>query len=259
MKVGGNMKVIGMKKIPRGKYKLSMDDGSDLILYEDVVINNVILIGKNIDSVLREQLMKDNYKATPYQQALGYIDTRMRSKEEIKNYLLKKGYEEDLVWDTVDKLEKNGFINDTAFAKAYLSDKLNLSNDGINKIKKSLSNYGVSDNIIEEISANVNLEEQDDRIEKLINRQLRLNKKYTGNMLKNRILNYLVNLGYDTNTILDHLNSQSFKGNSDIEKEYQKLYKKYSPKYTGYKLEMTIKQHLYQKGYDAGEIDKIVK
>jgi SOS response regulatory protein OraA/RecX len=59
--------------------------------------------------------------------------------------------------------------------------------------------------------------------------------------------------------VLDHLNAQSFKDNSNIEKEYQKLYKKYANKYSGYKLDMTIKQHLYQKGYDATDIEKIIK
>lgn len=253
------MKVIGMKKMPKGRYKLTMDDSSDLILYEEVVINNVILIGKTIDKDLKDKIMLDNYRATPYQQALSYIDSRMRSREEIRNLLTKKGYEYDLIDDTISRLEKDGYINDEAFAKAYIRDKLTLSNDGINKIKRSLSNYGVSDNIIDNISISVDEEELHERVEKLIAKQLRLNKKYTGNMLKNRILNYLVNLGYDSGMILDHLNSQSFKDNSNIEKEYQKLYKKYANKYSGYKLDMTIKQHLYQKGYDASDIEKITK
>lgn len=248
-----------MKKMPKGRYKLVMDDGSDLVLYEEVIIKNVILIGKTIDKELRDKIMLDNYRATPYQQALSYIDTRMRSREEIRNFLNKKGYEYDLIDNTIVKLENDGFIDDAAFAKAYLSDKLTLSNDGINKIKRALNNYGVSDAIIDNLSVEVDEEEINDRIEKLIAKQLRLNKKYTGNMLKNRILNYLVNLGYDSAMVLDHLNAQSFKDNSNIEKEYQKLYKKYANKYSGYKLDMTIKQHLYQKGYDATNIEKIIK
>ena len=40
-------------------------------------------------------------------------------------------------------------------------------------------------------------------------------------------------------------------------KEIQKLYKKYANKYTGYKLDMTIKQKLYQKGYSQEDIESI--
>lgn len=243
----------------KGKYKIMLDNGNDLTLYEKIIINNVLLTGKEIDKELEQKIIEDNYKVTPYYQALQYINVRMRSREEIENYLLKKGHDEALVNKTLEHLEKEGYINDKAFAMAYTSDKLNLSNDGINKIKKALNNYNISTEIIDQTLSKVDNQEISDRLDKLIAKQLKVKTKYTGNMLKNKILNHLVNLGYDSNKVLEKLNCYNFKGKGNINKDYQQLYKKYTKKYSGYKLDMTIKQHLYQKGYDSSDIEAIIK
>ncbi len=246
-----------IKKMPKGKYKLTFDNEDSLILYEDIIIKNVLLKGKTIDNDLYTKITNDNYKEGAYQQSLNYISIKMRSEEEIKNYLLKKEYEDNLIEETITRLKKDGFIDDYAFAIAYVNDRLNLSNDGINKIKRMLVNYNIDEDIIDKVISNVSSNVLIDKINNLISKQIRLNTKYTGNILKGRILNYLINLGYDTNFILEQLESYDFDKRADIEREYQKLYKKYANKYTGYKLDMTIKQKLYQKGYCQEDIESI--
>lgn len=251
------MKIEHIRKLPKGKYKLTFDNGDIITLYEDVIINHVLLIGKSITTDLYSKIMEDNYKEGAYQQALQHIDTRMRSEEEIRNYLLKKEYENALIETTIIKLNNNGYINDCAFATAYVNDRLSLSNDGTNKIRKALLNYGVDEGTVHEALSNIQVDDLKDKITRLIAKQLRLNTKYTGNILKGRILNYLINLGYDSNLVLEILGNYDFDRNGDIQKEYQKLYKKYANKYTGYKLDMTIKQKLYQKGYSEEELNNI--
>jgi len=253
------VKVLKIKKMSKGKYKVTFDNNSNLVLYEEVIINNLILAGKNVDSKLLEKINSDNYKATPYHLALDYINVRMRSREEIRKHLANKKFDESLIDEVIVKLEREGYINDLAFAKAYVNDRLNLSNDGVGKIETALNSFKINDNIIKEVLVNVDEHLISDKLDKLITKQKKLKSKYTGNMLKNKILNYLINLGYDRNMVLEKLNNHNFRSNTNIEKEYQKLYKKYSKKYSGYKLDMTIKQHLYQKGYDTSDLNNIEK
>jgi regulatory protein len=251
------MKITKIKKISGGRYKLTLDDSKELVLYEDVIVKNILLLGKEIDSKLLNEINGDNLKSTIYNQALNYIDIRRRSREEIYNYLVKKNYDIDEIDRAIKRLEEENYINDYDFTVAYVNDKLNMSNDGINKIKKSLSNFKIEENIIDQVLSKIDLSSQDDKISKLIDKQTRLNNKYTGNMLKGKILNYLINLGYDRDIVLEKLESIDFNNKKDIQKEYQKLYKKYSNKYSGYKLDMTIKQKLYQKGYSEIDLDTL--
>jgi regulatory protein len=249
------MKITKIKKISGGRYKLTLDDSKELVLYEDVIVKNILLLGKEIDSKLLNEINEDNLKSTIYNQALNYIDIRRRSREEIYNYLVKKNYDIDEIDRAIKRLEEENYINDYDLAVAYVNDKLNMSNDGINKIRKSLSNFKIEEKIIDEVISKVDLSFQNDKIDKLIDKQIRINNKYTGNVLKSKILNYMINLGYDREVVIGKLESISFNNKSGIQKEYQKLYKKYSTKYSGYKLDMTIKQKLYQKGYDTDNMN----
>ncbi len=249
------MKIISMKKLSGNKYKLVFDNKMELTLYEEVIINNVLLIGKYIDDDLMDKIKIENQKATIYNQSLNYIEVRRRSEEEIRSYLIKKSYNNQEIEECINRLKKDNLINDYDFTIAYINDKLNMSNDGINKIRKNLINFNISENIIDEALSKIDLTNQDEKIDKLIDKQIRLNSKYAGNILKNRILNYMINLGYDRDIIIEKIENMNFDAKSDINKEYQKLYKKYSNKYSGYKLEMVIKQKLYQKGYDINNLN----
>ena len=57
-----------------------------------------------------------------------------------------------------------------------------------------------------------------------------------------------INKGYSKEEILKILDNKDLTNDDLYEKEYKKLYNKYSKKYSGDELEYFIKQKLYQKG-----------
>ena len=95
-----------------------------------------------------------------------------------------------------------------------------------------------------------------EKINKLISKSIKNNKKYSGNMLKNKINYNLISLGYDKNMIIEELNNYVFK-NNDILKNYQKLYNKYKSKYDGEKLNYIIINKLLAKGYTYDDINNV--
>mgnify|MGYP002621157018 CR=1 FL=1 len=81
------MRILKFKKQSKDKYKLYLDDNSDITLYEDVIIKNNLLITKEISDELLEALKKQNNDIYAYTLALGYISVKMRSIKEINDYL----------------------------------------------------------------------------------------------------------------------------------------------------------------------------
>ena len=56
-------------------------------------------------------------------------------------------------------------------------------------------------------------------------------------------------LGYDISLINSEISNYSFENDKELaKKEYDKLYRKYSKKYSGKELELKIKEKLYLKG-----------
>ena len=146
------------------------------------------------------------------------------------------------------KLKQNGFINVKLYVISFISDKVRLSNYGPNKIRNELSNLNINSDLIEEELSNYPKDEILNNLEKLIDKKIRSNKNYGENILKQKIISEFLNKGYYKEDILNILDNKNLSNDDLYDKEYKKLYTKYSKKYSGEQLEYFIKQKLYQKG-----------
>ena len=207
---GGNMKIEKYKKIKDNKYKIYLSNNTTIDVYDEVIIKNNLLYKKDIDEVDLNKIEKENIYQDIYNTAVKYIMVRLRSVNELRNYLLKKKYELDIVESIIIKLEKNGYLNDLIFTKAFINDKLNFTTMGKYKIKNELIKLKISPEIIENSLEEISEDKWIEKIDKLVSKYLKSNKKYSGNILRNKLYTYLVNLGHDTNLVIKSLNNYDF-------------------------------------------------
>ncbi len=243
------MKIVKYKKGRNGKYCITLDNNSEIILYEEVILKYNLLIKKQIDEKELLEIDKYNQECDVYYVALSSLKNRYKSIYEMKEYLKKKEYPDDLVDKAVYKLIEQGYLNDRSFAKSYISTQMLLSNKGPYKIRKELSDKKIDEMIIEDEIAVFSKTDELERIEKLIGKMLKTNKTRGGVVLKQKLANDLKNLGYSVELIMDSLNKKEIGVDKNIvQKEKDKLYRKLSRKYSGKELEMKLKEKLYQKG-----------
>ena len=69
---------------------------------------------------------------------------RMRGRQEIVKRLTGAGYLPEHAEEAVEMLARNGFIDDAAFARAFIMDKMNLSGHGEVRIRRELRELGVA-------------------------------------------------------------------------------------------------------------------
>lgn len=207
---GGNMKIEKYKKIKDNKYKIYLSNNTTIDVYDEVIIKNNLLYKKDIDEVDLNKIENENIYQDIYNTAVKYIMVRLRSVNELRNYLLKKNYELDIVESIIIKLEKNGYLNDLIFTKAFINDKLNFTTMGKYKIKNELIKLKISPEIIENSLEEISEDKWIEKIDKLVSKYLKSNKKYSGNILRNKLYTYLVNLGHDTNLVIKSLNNYDF-------------------------------------------------
>ena len=247
------MKIIKYTKLSSGKYKLQLEDNNSLILYEDIILNNNLLLTKEIDDLNKIKQDNDEYKI--YELAKKYINRKYVSKKELYKYLMNKKYESKLINKVIKDLEEKNILNEKNYVKAYINDKINFTNDGPNKIKKDLLKNGIDEELIDnnmEIDFNIVY----DKLNKLIDKKILSIKNYSGNVLKQKLIMYFINLGYDRRMIEEILLNKNLINNDDGIKEYNKLYNKYKNKYNFFELENILRQKLYLKGFSYDEIKK---
>lgn len=253
------MKIDKIKKMNSGKYKIILEDSSEITTYDEVILKHNLLYNKNIDKSDLDVLNGDTSYYDIYYKCVKYISKKLRSEKEIAKYLEKMNIDIKLKDCVIKELRKVGLINDKNFASSYVSDRFYLSSDGPNKIKKDLVEYGISDELIEDAMGGVELELVKEKVTKIINKKIKVNHKYSSFMLQKKITNDLLNLGYSIDMINTCYSSLSVDDSANLEQEFEKCYRKLSNRLAGDTLFLKIKQKLYQKGYSLADIDKLIE
>jgi len=109
------------------------------------------------------------------ERALKYVAIRMRSEWEMRVYLQKKGHTEEEIKEAIGYLYHYQYLDDAAFCRAYIRDKILLNPCGRNKLFADLRKKGVQSSIIKEAFAE--LFDKDTELEmakKLLEKQIRL-------------------------------------------------------------------------------------
>ena len=249
------MNINKVKKLSNSRYKIEFDNKNSVILYEDVIIDNNLLYKKEINNDLLKKIEKENLYYEAYYKTLKYVMTKMRSIYEVEVYLNKMDIKDKDKIKIINKLKDIKLLNDELYAEAFISDKINLTNDGPLKIKKELKDKKIDDDIIEDILNKYDEDIFTEKVNKLLSKKK--NTKYSNYIFKQKLLTYFINLGYDSSFILPILNNIEANTNDLIKKEYDLLYKKLSKKYDSDKLEYEIKTRLYRKGFSMDEINNI--
>ena len=240
------MKILKYVKSGKNKYRVYLDNGKNLLLYEDVILKFDLLLTHEINDL--STIIDYNDKYMLYDKVLSYINKKLRSEKEIIKYLEKYEVSEDTIKEILGKLKEDNLLNNDLYIKSYVHDKVYLSLEGPYKIKSELVKLGFKE---EDINKELEIFDANlikERINKYINKQLKGNKKSLY-VFKNKILLNLVNLGYKREDIVKYLDNIEIDEDNLKEKEEAKLRNKYSSKYSGYELEMLIKKKLYEKGY----------
>lgn len=242
------MKIEKYSKGSSNKYKVTID-GEDYTLYDDVIIKFGLLLKKEISSKELDNIVKYNDELDSYYLSIKYITKKLRSEKEIYEYLKKKAIDDRVIENTINKLKENKFLNDDLYLKSYINDQINLSNNGPRKILKNLTSLGIESSLAEDSIAQVDKSIWQDKMDKYISKKINTNHNSSIKMLKMKIINDLVNLGYDKEDILPIINKYEIDDREIYKKEYEKAKRQLEKKYEGYELERKIREKLYRKGF----------
>lgn len=252
------MKIGKYTKLKGNKYSVLIDDIT-IKLYDDVIVKYELLRVKEIDDKLFKEITEYNDKLEAYYKSLKYITKKLRTEKEIYKYL-EKDYDKKTILETIDKLKNMGYLNNEIYLKCYISDQLNMNLVGPNKIKKDLISLGYSEEEIVPMIDDIDNDVWFNKIEKLVNRKIKVNRNLGTNKLKEKISYDLSNLGFYKWMIEEIIHNSDFGDNSIIlEKEYNKIYNKLSKKYDGINLEFQVKIKLIQKGFSSSDIDIFIQ
>lgn len=108
-------------------------------------------VGLEVDDEFITRVIQAEESIKAKNHALNLLSYRQRTEKEIRDSLLRKGYNEESINNAVDFCIKYNYIDDKKFAESFLKDKINLNKLGPERIKYELRLKGVDKDIIEDV------------------------------------------------------------------------------------------------------------
>ena len=161
----------------------------------ETVVRNRLHVGS---VVTREELVRlqlESEKATAFDKALSHISASMKTEREIRSFLVRKGYLEEVCDDVVEKMKANGFLDDGAYAAAYCESAG--KRKGRRLIEAELRRRGVPDDEIADAIGQLSGEEEGLRraLEKYLKNKPNDRKTFA------KAYAYLLSRGYESDMV----------------------------------------------------------
>ncbi len=195
------MKIININKNKYGNsYKVYLENDEEHDLSIEQIVKYKIKENTEINyDKFKEILFEDNKKEA-FNKALDIISFKDNTTYEIRNKLYKKGYDDIIISDVLEKLKEYNFIDDNKYAQSYVNSCLTYKKYGKNKIIYMLKQRGISSSIISNLNFNNDLEFE--TAKNVFYKKLSSLDKYDNNKKKEKLYRHLSSKGYSSEVIM---------------------------------------------------------
>jgi regulatory protein len=232
-------------------------NGELLVVEPEVFLKYRLSLGKELELKTYKEFVKENEYTFFYK--LGIIKLkRMLTRKEIKDFLISKGASEPIAKQVVQKYIERKYVDDFVYAKDYIAQKK--YSDGPLVIEHKLREKGIDPAVIEDL---LRQNDETEILLELMPKKMRSMSKKSKKQALQTVKGFFIRKGFHMEAVDTALKNalEYYTGNelSLIEKDYQKLVRRYQTKPDHHNMQYEIIQKLYAKGYKIEDIKKVVK
>ena len=108
-------------------------------------------VGQELSEEKAASLQAEDAVEMVYQKALHFLGYRPRSSAEVRQNLTKRGISDDLVEQTVTRLQQAGLVNDREFASAWVENRNTFQPRSRSVLRMELYRKGLNDEVIQSV------------------------------------------------------------------------------------------------------------
>lgn len=153
-------------------------------------------IGREVSEQTLEEAAFDSEKSVAFTKAIDYLSRAMKTRRQMRDYLLGKGYSQKIVNYVLDRLQEYRYVDDEAYAKLYVEQ--NSASKGERRIRQELQIRGVARDVIDRYCV-IPAESSDTAAKMLADKYMR--GKARDAKTAQKLQRYLLSRGYDFDTV----------------------------------------------------------
>lgn len=186
--------IISNISFEKKKFLVSFDNGEEIKISEDTLVNFGLYKGQEVEEEFIENLKFEDEKSEALLLSYKFLQ-RNKTKHQLVDYLYKNKIQRDIIDIILPILEEKNYLNDEDYARRYLSDALNIKKYGKIKTRYMLMSKGIDKKIIEKVMEDYDYELEYMNALELIEK--RISKDETDPKIINSAKNYLQGRGFE--------------------------------------------------------------
>ena len=257
-----NYKVLKLTHVNGPDYEIALrvPNGQIVLLpvHEELVLKFRLVVGKELDELQIDELNGKLDLGDAYQYTLKLLSRRSYTTAQIQEKLESKNYAAHVINEVLGRLINAGLLNDGEYVRSYIHQEMVMGKKGPNKIKLELMRKGVSESVIDQYLPAYGEEYQTEHALKIAHRLINSNYKYGVHVIRQKVINQLINKGFNQQIIdrvMNHLEVEDTQDNQQdiLRKEVQKYYQKHRS-LNDYQRKTKVVSALIRKGFNYEDV-----
>jgi len=191
--------------VQKGKNDVTIyfDNDSILFLAVEVFLKSGLKKGDDISEDRFSFLIEQNKLFHIKQRAFRLLGRRHHATSELKRKLWNKDYEQKLIDEVIEDLQKKGYLDDKEFIRVFVAEKSKSKNWSTKKIKNELLKRGIDLKLIDKMLSRQTIESDFENAMKLAKKkyEVLLKRNLEQKDLSNKLSTYLFSKGFEYDLI----------------------------------------------------------
>lgn len=165
------MIITNLKFNKKGTFDIYVDDVYICDIDDETVYKMSIKKGDEVSEEFLSEIKNISQVQGAKRAGARMLSASMKSRYDFEIKLVQKGFDKGAVKQAADFFEEKGFLNDAAYAKAFVADALTLKKQGAAKIRMTLKSKGISGDIIDALLADAD-EAEEENLKTIVEKEM---------------------------------------------------------------------------------------
>lgn len=141
-------KITAIKRQKRNPHRVNIYLEDEFAFGLSRIVAGWLDVGQELDDEKIISLQAEDEQEVAYQRILKFISHRIRTEDEIRRNLIKHKVQSRVINDVLQKLRRNGMVNDKQFAKSWVENRNEFRPRAHRMLTYELRQKGITDEII---------------------------------------------------------------------------------------------------------------
>ncbi|AYU55594.1 recombination regulator RecX [Staphylococcus debuckii] len=255
---------IEVQKKNKERFNLYLDETFEMGIDMDTLVHFNLKKGDVLTPADMAEVQKYEHFRFGLHLAIQYLSYRKRTEKEVVQHLQKHEISETAIAEVIEYCNREGYIDHADYAESLKNTMIRTTDKGPEIYRQKLLKAGIEKDLAEHYTAKY---EEEQPLEEIVTLADKLMNQKKGPLKKRseKVKQSLLQKGYSFEVINEAMQNLDFEPDPEevdmlLQRELEKVYRKYERKYEGKQLEMKTIEALIRKGYEYDTIkDKLTE